>query len=212
MADSEEQKSVAPAEGSAYGKRDGLEITHSVKDEIQSFSPGTPFSDVVAKWASNVGIEYTEAQKKQARQLAFRADAVGGAYGGLVPRKEGEWHHHFDIGVDRKLSPCVFCGGGTGAPCLGPDWEAWDARMRQRRALKDRLFHLAYGMSTEGHAEATRQMAEFNAETLRLFPDRFREPTAEEQEARAWFVELVSAPLTPRAETTKNPYRKDDRD
>lgn len=184
------------------GKRDGLEITHSVKDEIQSFSPGTPFSDVVAKWASNVGIEYTEEQKKQARQLAFRADAAGDAYGGLVPRKASEWHHHFDLTSEAGLTKCVTCGGDPGAPCLGPDWQAWDARMSQRRSLKERLFHLAYGISEVGHEEAARQMAEFNAETLRLFPERFREPTVAEQEARARFMELVSAPLTPTFQQT----------
>lgn len=58
------------------------------------------------------------------------------------------------------------------------------------------------GVSTQGHEEAADEMAEFNAETLRLFPERFREPTAEEQEARARFVELVSAPLTPTFQQT----------
>ena len=148
MADSEEQKSVAPAAGSAYGERDGLEITHSVEDEIHrlvSAPDGRPWwmepkteadpsvSPEVAQeqaalyeWASkHVGIEYTEAQKEQAKGRIRRAPAAGSAYGGLVPRKAGEFHHHFEIGADKELSACTICGRQISeGQCLGPDWQA----------------------------------------------------------------------------------------
>lgn len=122
------------------------------------------------------------------------------AYGGLVPRKPGEFHHHFTAKL--PASKCVFCGGSIYETCRGPRADEWEARMQARRELKERIFSLAYGRSPEGHAEAADAMAEFNAETLRLFPDRFRKPTPEEQEARERFRELVSAPLTPTFQQT----------
>lgn len=117
------------------------------------------------------------------------------AYGGLVPRKPGEFHHHFT--ARSPMSKCTFCGKGVYEQCAGPQAEEWEARMQARRDLKDRIFHLAYGMSTEGHAEAADAMAEFNAETLRLFPDRFREPTPEELKRREEFQAMVDGLTDP---------------
>lgn len=131
------------------------------------------------------------------------APAAGSAYGGLVPRKAGEFHHHFYQGAGGALSACTICGRRiSDGQCLGPNWQEWDARMSQRRSLKEQIFHLAYGLSAEGHAEAARAMAEFNAETLRLFPDRFREPTAEEQAQREQFRLLTASLPTPTFEMT----------
>jgi hypothetical protein len=110
------------------------------------------------------------------------------AYGGLVPRKDGEWHHHFE---DIFRDPCSICGGRIGTPCRGPRADEWDARMQERLELKERVFHAAYGVSEEGHRYAADEVAKFNAETLRLFPERFREPTPEEQEARDSFDALL---------------------
>jgi hypothetical protein len=106
------------------------------------------------------------------------------AYAGLVPRKAGEFHHHFE----HVQSTCVFCGGRVGEPCRGPQADEWDARMQARRDLKDRIFHAAYGVSEEGHRYAADEMAKFNAETLALFPDRFRVPTKEELLAQEEFA------------------------
>lgn len=136
----------------------------------------------------------TDRIKGRVQMADIRAQETGQAYGGLVPRKAGEFHHHFDIGEDKALTPCVFCGNRLSddrGPCKGPDWEAWEARMQARRDLKDRIFYLAYGRSEAGHEEAAREMAEFNAETLRLFPDRFREPTPEELQRREEFAEMI---------------------
>lgn len=112
------------------------------------------------------------------------------AYGGLVPRKKGEFHHHFTS--RSPMSKCVFCGKGVYDQCAGPDAEAWEVRMQERRDLKDRIFHLAYGVSRKGNREAKRTMAEFDAETLRRFPDRFREPTPEELKRREEFREMLA--------------------
>jgi len=110
---------------------------------------------------------------------------VTNAYEGLVPRKPGEFHHHFEGSLS---SPCVICGGSVGlTPCLGPQWRAWEARMQERHDLKEAIFGLIYGayVPAEKREQAAAGMAEFDAETLRMFPERFREPNAEELQRRA---------------------------
>lgn len=127
------------------------------------------------------------------QDVADRETAL--AYGGLVPRKRGEFHHHFDRTPEGPLSPCVHCGKrlyDDSGPCPGPRAEEWEARMQERRDLKERVFHLAYGVSTEGNREAARKIREFDTETLRLFPERFREPTAEELKHREEFQDMLS--------------------
>lgn len=75
--------------------------------------------------------------------------------------------------------------------------QAWEDRMQARRDLKERIFLYAYGHNPAGHAYAADEMAKFNAETLRLFPDRFREPTKEELAKRAEFASLIQSLSTP---------------
>lgn len=204
---------IAPGEDPAPRSYDTMPIAHltpKMGSLYAAFEPKTPADSTVSpetaqeqaafyEWASkHVGIDYTEAQKEQAKARIRR---IPEAYGGLVPRKPGEFHHHVIVSGD-AMSTCTICGKGLSERCAGPDAEAWEERMQARRDLKDRIFHLAYGMSKEGHATAADEMAKFNAETLRLFPDRFREPTPEEQAERERFVELVSAPLTPTFQQT----------